>query len=81
MESNRKPKEGMTMTLEHVDFRENEKVGEKVCSCGATIHFARTSNGGSMPFDPDTGKSHFLSCPHANRYSGKNKAANRETKS
>ncbi len=77
---NPKMKEDEMAGLEHVDFRENEKVGSKTCSCGKEIHFARTSNGGSMPFDPDTGRSHFLSCPDASKYSGKNKRAHRETK-
>ena len=35
--------------------------------CGAVVTFVLTKNGKRMPTDPD-GKSHFSTCPQANRF-------------
>jgi hypothetical protein len=44
---------------------------QKPCrSCNAPIVFVKTEAGRSMPVNPDTGLSHFTTCPNANDWSG-----------
>jgi hypothetical protein len=45
----------------------------RTCSCGATIRFERSEKGAWVPINAATGQSHFLDCPDANKYSGKNR--------
>lgn len=61
----------------------------KTCECGVEIEFKRTPNGKLIPLHiapqtyliqgenavPIVGvhQSHYISCPHANKFSGKNR--------
>ena len=50
------------------DWRRRPKIGEKVCDCGQRIIFVLTEEGKRMPVDPDTGVSHWETCPLAKNY-------------
>jgi len=61
----------------------------KICECGVELEFAITPNGKKVPLHKvehtyridgqnavpivNVFQSHFLTCPHANKFSGKNR--------